>query len=141
MTDYSDWKVLKSVINYIGEDEEKTIAAQEAQNEYSNAADWCNENQQYVITEDELYYKTELIPEPTTEEKAEEVRAIRNNYLQIYVDPYVSNPLRWADMSTEDQQNIVNYRLYLLDIPEQPEFPDIEVKTFDEWLNSVDNSE
>ena len=79
------------------------------------------------------WYVKGYLPIPTDDEKAEKVRAKRNLYLQIYVDPIVSNPLRWADMSEEEQQDIVNYRLYLLNIPEQPEFPDIEVKTFDEW--------
>lgn len=133
MTDYSEWKVLKSVINYSGNDEEKQAQARAAQEEYTAVAEWCNENQQYVITDDGEYFKTARIPEPTTEEKATRVRFVRNSYLERYVDPYVCNPLRWADMTQEEQQDIVNYRLYLLDIPEQPEFPDIEVKTFDEW--------
>lgn len=79
------------------------------------------------------WYVKGYLPIPTDEEKAEKVRAKRNLYLQIYVDPIVSNPLRWADMSEEEQQNIVNYRKYLLAIPEQPGFPNIEVLTFDEW--------
>lgn len=133
MTDYSEWKVLKSVINYSGNDEEKQAAAQAAQAEYAAVAEWCNENQQYVIADDGEYFKTAKIPEPTTEEKATRVRFIRNSYLERYVDPYVCNPLRWADSTPEEQQDIVNYRLYLLNVPEQPEFPDIEVKTFDEW--------
>ena len=136
MTDYSNYKVLKSVINYIGNDEEKIIAAQEAQLEYENVAKWCDENQNYYLGNDELYYKViEKIPE-TEEQKAEYVRETRNEYLVYYVDPFVSNPLRWADMSEQDQNNIINYRLYLLNIPEQPEFPNIEVKTFEEWLNN-----
>ncbi|MBR3675994.1 MAG: hypothetical protein IKN71_02550 [Alphaproteobacteria bacterium] len=133
MTDYSEWKVLKSVINYSGNDEEKQAEAQAAQEEYTAVAEWCNENQQYVIADDGEYFKTAKIPEPTTEEKATRVRFIRNSYLERYVDPYVCNPLRWADLTPEEQQDIVNYRLYLLNVPEQPEFPDIEVKTFDEW--------
>lgn len=82
------------------------------------------------------WYVKGFIPEPTTEEKAEKVRAKRNLYLEVYVDPIVSNPLRWADLSEPEQQDIVNYRLYLLNIPEQPEFPDIQVMTFDEWRST-----
>ena len=70
---------------------------------------------------------------PTTEEKAVKVRAKRDLYLEVYVDPIVSNPLRWADLSEKEQQDIVNYRLYLLNIPEQSGFPNIEVLTFEEW--------
>lgn len=79
------------------------------------------------------WYVKGYLPVPTTEEKAAKVRSKRNLYLEVYVDPIVSNPLRWADLSEQEQQDIVNYRLYLLNIPEQPEFPDIEVLTFDEW--------
>lgn len=79
------------------------------------------------------WYVKGYLPVPTTEEKAAKVRAKRNLYLEVYVDPIVSNPLRWVDLSEQEQQDIVNYRLYLLNIPEQPEFPDIEVLTFDEW--------
>ena len=79
------------------------------------------------------WYVKGYLPVPTTEEKAAKVRSKRNLYLEVYVDPIVSNPLRWVDLSEQEQQDIVNYRLYLLNIPEQPEFPDIEVLTFDEW--------
>ena len=114
MTDYSNYKVLKSVINYIGNDEEKIIAAQEAQLEYENVAKWCDENQNYYLGNDELYYKViEKIPE-TEEQKAEYVRETRNEYLVYYVDPFVSNPLRWADMSEQDQNNIINYMFIVL---------------------------
>lgn len=133
MTEYSDWKVLKSVINYTGDDTEKQAAAQAAQAEYTEVAKWCNEGGEYMIFDDGEYYKVIAIPEPSTEEKAAQVRAIRNEYLETYVDPYVCNPLRWADMSEQEQQDIVDYRLYLLNIPEQPEFPNIQVMTFDEW--------
>ena len=42
------------------------------------------------------------------------VRDVRNRYLEKFVDPVVSNPLRWADMDEDDQQLYVKYRLYLL---------------------------
>ena len=43
------------------------------------------------------------------------VRTIRDRYLVKYVDTVVSNPLRWADMSLEEQTQITDYRIYLLD--------------------------
>ncbi|MBP5698212.1 MAG: hypothetical protein J6W96_01625 [Alphaproteobacteria bacterium] len=79
------------------------------------------------------WYVKGYLPVPTTEEKAVKVRAKRDLYLEVYVDPIVSNPLRWADLSEKEQQDIVNYRLYLLNIPEQSGFPNIEVLTFEEW--------
>ena len=75
--------------------------------------------------------------EELAQAKGEEVRAIRNQYLETYVDPVVSNPLRWADMSAEEQQQYSDYRQYLLHITEAPEFPDVAVLTMDEWLLTV----
>lgn len=47
----------------------------------------------------------------------------RTSLLQRYVDPYVSNPLRWADMPQEQKDAITAYRQALLDLPESAEFP------------------
>ena len=44
------------------------------------------------------------------------VRAKRNHILQTEVDPVVSNPLRWADMTAEQQEAWADYRRALLDI-------------------------
>ena len=65
--------------------------------------------------------------------KSAQVRELRNRYLREYVDPVVSNTLRWAELSDEQKQEYADYRRYLLDIPEQAEFPKVEIKTFDEW--------
>jgi len=64
---------------------------------------------------------------PTAEElvaeKAEEVRRDRNYQLAI-MDQTVSNPLRWAAMSAEKQNEWTVYRQALLDVPQQSGFPD-----------------
>lgn len=44
------------------------------------------------------------------------VRADRNNRLATEVDPIVSNPLRWADLTAEKQEAWATYRRALLDI-------------------------
>ena len=49
MTDYSEWSVEKSVVNYVGDDDEKNAAAETARAEYSAAAEWCNDNGEYTI--------------------------------------------------------------------------------------------
>lgn len=63
----------------------------------------------------------------TTEElfniAAKEVRKRRDNILIAEVDPIVTNPLRWQDMSTTDQNAIIAYRKALLTIPDQAGFP------------------
>lgn len=64
---------------------------------------------------------------PTEEEaKAEaarEIRTKRDFILSSEVDPIVSNPLRWADMSEADKHAYTVYRKALLDLSNQPLFP------------------
>jgi len=47
----------------------------------------------------------------------------RQRLLARVVDPVVSNPLRWADLSTEQQDAWAAYRRALLDITDQAGFP------------------
>ena len=69
---------------------------------------------------------TPYVP-PTEEEIALEeavaVRNLRNLKLLHHVDPIVSNPLRWGEMSEEEKQKVQSYRKLLLDIPQQEGFP------------------
>lgn len=51
------------------------------------------------------------------------VRAQRDSILANEVDPIVSNPLRWADMTTEEQNAWSQYRTDLLNVPQQAGFP------------------
>jgi len=64
---------------------------------------------------------------PTQEELDAEaaiaVRAQRDFILENEVDPIVSNPLRWAGMTAEEQAAWSNYRTALLDVPQQSGFP------------------
>ena len=66
---------------------------------------------------------------PTEDEivtqKAIEVRETRNALLSIEVDPIVSNPLRWADMTESKQDEWKKYRQELLDITKQAKFPKV----------------
>lgn len=62
------------------------------------------------------------------------VRAVRNQYLVEYVDAVVSNPLRWADMSADEQAQITDYRRYLLDYTTTEKWYEQNPLTFDEWL-------
>ena len=67
---------------------------------------------------------------PTQEEldamAAERVREHRNYLLTKEVDPIVSNPLRWADMTVEEQQAWSDYRRALLDITLHANFPHLQ---------------
>ena len=55
--------------------------------------------------------------------QAETVRNDRDSLLRNVVDPRVSNPLRWADMTAEKQAEWAAYRRALLDISQQSGFP------------------
>lgn len=64
---------------------------------------------------------------PTQEEldaeAATNARGKRNQLLKAEVDPIVSNPLRWADLTTENQNEWSQYRTDLLNVPQQSGFP------------------
>jgi hypothetical protein len=47
----------------------------------------------------------------------------RNQLLENEVDPVVTNPLRWADLTTEKQNEWTQYRTDLLNVPQQAGFP------------------
>ena len=74
--------------------------------------------------------------EPSTVDKdalkARDIRDERNYLLASEVDRVVSNPLRWADMSTSKQDEVKAYRQALLDVPKQVGFP-----TSVTWPNKV----
>ena len=54
---------------------------------------------------------------------ARKVRGQRNLILSFEFDPLISNPLRWGDLTAEQQQAWADYRRALLDIPQQAGFP------------------
>lgn len=118
--------------NWRTESKELTEIQQE---EYTKVAEWCNEGQEYHIEDMGDYYATVKNPEPTEEELQKQVREIRNSYLQEYVDPVVSNPLRWEDLTEEEKENYKNYRRYLLDYTENENWWLSYPLTLDKWLN------
>jgi hypothetical protein len=68
-------------------------------------------------------------PTPLSQEEdlyndaAMNVRLERKEILSTRVDPIMSNPFRWADLSQERQNEWIEYRNALLDITEQEGFP------------------
>ena len=50
-------------------------------------------------------------------------RSVRDDKLQSEVDSIVSNPLRWAALTTEKQNEWAQYRTNLLNVPQQSGFP------------------
>ena len=95
MTDFSNWKVLKSIVNYDGDDPEKQAAAKQASDDFDAAIAWCNQNN-YGICEDDLYYFTVQNPAPT----AEEVRQMRIMYRRQNIDDQTAERSRKQANST-----------------------------------------
>lgn len=54
---------------------------------------------------------------------AAQVRSERDYILSTVVDPLVSNPLRWADLTANQQTTWSQYRTDLLAVPQQAGFP------------------
>ena len=70
---------------------------------------------------------TEAYVPPTQAEldavAAKQIRKQRDSILTTVVDPLVSNPMRWGDLTAEQQQAWADYRRALLDVPQQSGFP------------------
>ena len=64
---------------------------------------------------------------PTQEEldeiASEQKRAERDSILQTEVDPLVTNPLRWGELTEAKQAEWATYRTDLLNVPQQAGFP------------------
>lgn len=67
-------------------------------------------------------------PTPPTQEEidaenANNIRRERDNLLRAFVDPVVSNPLRWDGLTSSQQTEVTQYRTDLLNITDQATFP------------------
>lgn len=118
MIDYKNWKILKSELNA-------------NLNEYSKVAQWCNESGKYHMDHDDLYYKVVENSPQSIEEKQENVRYIRNNYLEN-TDKYM---LIDFPITEEEKQKYIEYRQYLRNYTNQPNWWLQNPKTFEEWSN------
>ena len=54
---------------------------------------------------------------------SEEQRGLRNQKLKTEVDPIAGNSLRWADLSDVKRAEWAQYRIDLLNVPQQESFP------------------
>ena len=100
--------------------------------EYADLAAFCNQNG--LIVEDKGdYLESVLPPAPSKEEKQEQVRAVRNQYLED-TDKYmiVDFPI------TEEQHNqYMAYRQYLRDYTTQDNWWEENPLTYEDWQNAV----
>jgi hypothetical protein len=56
-------------------------------------------------------------------EDAFQARSERDKILNDVVDPIVTNPLRWAELTADKQAEWTQYRIDLLNVPDQAGFP------------------
>lgn len=75
------------------------------------------------------------------EQKISEVRAIRDNYLKIYVDDRARSPFMWDEVPEEEKALIGEYRKYLLDYTEQENWYERNPLTFEEWKEELNTTE
>lgn len=93
---YENWKMLKSELPH-------------REKEYSEVAQWCNENGKYHIEDDGTYYKTVKNPEPSIDELKSQVRSVRDSYLQETDFTQLPD----APFATEEKFLYKQYREYL----------------------------
>lgn len=106
---------------------------------YTQGAIWCNANNAKIEIVDGEYVIV-AIPEPTVEELQAEARTVRNSYLEKYVDPK-QLILVWNSLTAEEQELYKDYRQYLLDYPQTEGWYEQNPLTFEEWKQSVEESE
>ena len=95
----------------------------------------------YTLCDDEYLLNTdEKVIKQQNIEKSNQVRSIRSQYMSDTLarcDRYEKQKAIGLD-TTESEDTYRNYLLYLQylrDVPQQLEFPNVEVLTFDEWVN------
>lgn len=66
------------------------------------------------------------------EQKKADVRAVRNQYLEKYVDPK-QLVLVWNSLTESEQKEYMDYRQYLLDYPETEGWYEQNPLMFEEW--------
>ena len=91
---------------------------------------------------DGSWYVAGYAPEKPVEDLQVEVRAVRNSYLEKYVDPK-QLVMVWDSLSADDKKLYADYRQYLLDYPQTEGWYEQNPLTFEEWkeTNSSESEE
>lgn len=92
---YENWKILKSELD-------------EKAEEYSQVAEWCNNNGEYHIEDDGTYYKTVKNPEPLPPTH-EEIRQMRIEYRRTHIDDQTAERSRKKANGTWTEEDEAAY--------------------------------
>lgn len=109
---------------------------------YSAMGEVCNKNQELTIVDHRPeYFSLEKIPEPTVEEKSNQVKSIRNQYMSEVLNKterYETQKAAGIETtdSAETYRNYLLYLQYLRDIPQNKDFPNIELLSFDDGVTN-----
>ena len=113
----------------------KIMATSEVKEDYSEFGWMVEETGEEIVQIDGLLYRKSEAGELLVEKQREEMRYLRNRYLLDYVDPLITNPLRWSELSEEEKQAVTDYRRYLLDYTSSDRWWAAAPQTFEEWRN------
>ncbi len=113
----------------------KIMATSEVKEDYSEFGWMVEETGEEIVQIDGLLYRKSEAGELLAEKQREEMRYLRNRYLLDYVDPLITNPLRWSELSEEEKQAVTDYRRYLLDYTSSDRWWAAAPQTFEEWRN------
>lgn len=111
--------------------------------EYAKMAEFCRENNFEIEDKRPEYFEIveakKLSDEEIYNQKANAVRSIRSEYMSDTlnrVDRYERQAAIGVETtdSHDDYLKMLNYLEYLRNVPQSVDFPNIEVLTFDKWV-------
>ena len=83
------------------------------------------------------------VSDEAIEQRKEQVRSVRNQYLKQYVDDRAKSPFMWNEVTEEEKALIGEYRKYLMDYPETEGWYEHSPMTFEMWksLQTTNNND
>ena len=75
--------------------------------------------------------------EKAVEKQKDDVRAVRNQYLETFVDPK-QLVMVWNNLTAEEQELYKDYRQYLLDYPQTERWWEENPLNFEEWKQGLE---
>lgn len=98
------------------------------------AAIFCNKNNLQIVQIETMNgkkrYRIQKIPILSDEEKAQLLRAERNEFLRLTDFTQIND----SPFSEEEKSSYSAYRQYLRDLPAQQGFPNITVLSYTDWI-------
>ena len=114
--------------------------------EYSKMVDYVVANGLEILDKRPEYFEIVEPKKPTQEEldaeNANKIRSIRSEYMAKTlneVERYETQKAAGIETtdSEETYKEYLIYLQYLRDVPQSEDFPDVEVLTFDEWIEGL----